>query len=231
MADHGRVDRRRHPQGPRPRAGPLVTARSSGTRPHGIRHHPDRRKAAVTIELTARPIDGSVAGKTVLVTAPTASSDRTSSSRWLPTGPRARLQPLQLPRLLGLARRVRLAADVRAPVGGLARRHPRPRGRHGDRRGRRRRPAPGRADRHPVLLCRARSYVETNVIGTLNVLEAVRATARRAWSTPRPPRSTARPRRCRSLRSTRCAGQSPYSATKIAADKIASPTRCPSARR
>ena len=49
-----------------------------------------------------------------------------------------------------------------------------------------------------------RSYVDTNVVGTLNVLEAVRRTTRRGWCTPRPARSTAPPGRSRSTRPTRC---------------------------
>ena len=47
------------------------------------------------------------------------------------------------------------------------------------------------------------SFVDTNVGGTLNVLEAAGAPASGASSTPRPARSTARPRRCRSARRTR----------------------------
>ena len=72
----------------------------------------------------------------------------------------------------------------------------------------------------PYSYVAPRSYVETNVTGTLNVLEAVRRHGRRGWSTPPPRRSTARLAPCRSPRSTPLRGQSPYSASKIAADKL-----------
>ena len=47
-----------------------------------------------------------------------------------------------------------------------------------------------------------------------------RTRASRASCTPRPARSTARRRSCRSTKSTRSVGQSPYSASKIGADKV-----------
>ena len=64
---------------------------------------------------------------------------------------------------------------------------------------------PGRADRDPVLLPGARTrYVDTNVIGTLNVLEAVRAAGHATGScTPPPARPTAPRGPCRSARTTR----------------------------
>ena len=158
-----RLDRRRHPQRPRPREGPDVSPRPA--RRHGALtaygNTTDDEKAAVTARSTREPrsadrgVEGSVAGKTVLVTGSDGfigiARRRAAARR---RRARAGLLPLQLQRVDGLARRVRRVPRRRARRAGRgrARRHPRPRARHGDDRGRRRRAAPRGAHRDPVLL-------------------------------------------------------------------------------
>ncbi|WP_200958683.1 SDR family NAD(P)-dependent oxidoreductase [Terrabacter sp. Root181] len=202
----------------------------------GIRAHMNDEKAAVTtlsglstnadvpdIELTARPVEGSVAGKTVLVTG----SDgfigshvverlvadgahvrafclynSNGSTGWLDESDvfKAAVRDGQAEVVLG---------DIRDPEHVMA-----------------------TTEGVDVVLHLAaliaipfsyvapRSYVETNVIGTLNVLEAVRrhgtprmvnTSTSEVYGTPESvPITEAHPLR----------GQSPYSATKISADKM-----------
>ena len=70
------------------------------------------------------------------------------------------------------------------------------------------------------------SYVRTNVEGTLNVLQRARRTGSNASSTPPPARSMARARQVPIDRGHPLHGQSPYSASKIGADKLADAFHC-----
>ena len=73
----------------------------------------------------------------------------------------------------------------------------------------------------PYSYAAPQSFIDTNVSG--HAATPSRRPGRRASgasSRPRRARSTARPRRCRSSRPTRYAAQSPYAASKVAADQL-----------
>ena len=102
-----------------------------------------------------------------------------------------------------------------------ARRHPRRRLDDAFAEGRRGVPS-RRADRHSYSYDSAQSYVDVNVTGTLNILEAARMPwargphlhQRGVWHSATQPIAESHP----------LVAQSPYVATKIAADKLANPT-------
>ena len=155
--------------------------------------------------------------------APTASSAATSSSASSREGARVRAFCLYNSRGSLRAGSTRPTADVRARDRRPARRHPR-RARSSRRRcdGRRGRLPSRGADRHPVLVHRPpESFVDTNVSGTLNVLEAARrAGVRRVVQT-----STSEvygtPETLPIRETHPLQAQSPYAATKVAADQLA----------
>jgi NAD dependent epimerase/dehydratase len=218
------------------RANDDAPATFTGDGADGIRAHTDDEKAAVTtlsdqrtngevpeIELTARPVEGSVAGKTVLVTGSDGFIGSHVVERLLADGAHVRAFCLYnsngstgwLDESDGFKAAVRdgqaevVLGDIRDPEHVMA-----------------------TTEGAEVVLHLAaliaipfsyvapRSYVETNVIGTLNVLEAVRrhgtprmvnTSTSEVYGTPESvPITEAHPLR----------GQSPYSATKISADKM-----------
>ena len=151
---------------------------------------------------------------------PTASSAATSSSGSSREGARRpRVLPLQLARLGGLARRgrPRRSGGARRPP----RRHPRRALRRaGDRRDRGRLPPRG-ADRDPVLVRRAESFIDTNVSGTLQRPRGGRP-GRRPARHPDLDERGLRHARDLPIRETHpLSAQSPYAATKVAADQLA----------
>ena len=201
-----------------------MSSRAHGTRPDGIRDHlTNHEKDSVTDELTARPIDGSVAGKTVLVTGSDGFIGSHVVERLLADGAHVRAFCLynsngsagwldESDAFTAAVREGRaevVLGDIRDPEHVMA-----------------------TTEGVDVVLHLAaliaipfsyvapRSYVETNVIGTLNVLEAVRrhgtprlvnTSTSEVYGTPESvPITEAHPLR----------GQSPYSATKISADKM-----------
>ncbi len=133
---------------------------------------------------------------------------------------RPRVLPLQLARLGRLARRDR-PGDPRGPRH-PPRRHPRRSLRGRRDRGRRGRLPPRRAHRDPVLVCRAPVVHRHQRV-------AARSTCSRrpgppgsgASSRPRRARSTARPRSLPIRETHPLAAQSPYAASKVAADQLA----------
>ena len=217
-------------------ASDQVTATVTVDVADGIRRHMDDEKAAVTtlsgqstngeileMELTARPVEGSVAGRTVLVTGSDGFIGSHVVERLLADGAHVRAFCLYnsngstgwLDESDAFKAAVRegqaqvVLGDIRDPEHVMA-----------------------TTEGVDIVLHLAaliaipfsyvapRSYVETNVIGTLNVLEAVRrhgtprmvnTSTSEVYGTPESvPITEAHPLR----------GQSPYSATKISADKM-----------
>ena len=183
----------------------------------------DNEKATVTIELISRPIDGSIAGKTVLVTGSDGFIGSHTVERLLADGAQVRAFCLYnsngsmgwLDQSDVFAKALRdgqaevVLGDVRDPEHVAA--------------------SVEGADvvlhlaaliAIPFSYVAPRSYVETNVIGTLNVLEAVRR-----HGTPRLVNTSTSevygtPEQVPITESHPLRGQSPYSATKISADKL-----------
>ena len=183
----------------------------------------DNEKGTVTSELTSRPIDGSIAGKTVLVTGSDGFIGSHTVERLLADGAQVRAFCLYnsngslgwLDQSDVFAKALRegqaevVLGDIRDPEHVAA--------------------SVEGADvvlhlaaliAIPFSYVAPRSYVETNVIGTLNVLEAVRR-----HGTPRMVNTSTSevygtPEQVPITESHPLRGQSPYSATKISADKL-----------